>query len=271
MVNLVTPVRVNELRKLQLESKYDKEKTAFLVDGFTNGFNLEYDGPRNIRQESTNLKLNNEEEKIILWNKVMKEVKLKRYAGPFERPPFDFYVQSPIGLVPKDEMDHRLIFHLSYPRNSRKSIYENTDPSKCKVVYPDFCKAILLCAAAGKACKISKSDFKSAFRNLCIRRQDWAWLVMRATSHIDGKDYYFVDKCLPFGASISCAHFQAFSDAISHIMKYKTGKDNVNYLDDFLFVTLLTAMCNAQIDTFLRICSLINFPVSLDKMFWACT
>ena len=33
----------------------------------------------------------------ILWNKVMKEVKAKRYAGPFT----EDFIQSPIGLVPK--------------------------------------------------------------------------------------------------------------------------------------------------------------------------
>ena len=46
-----------------------------------------------------------------LWNKVMKEVELGRYVGPVERPPFDSYVQSPIGLVPKDKgLKTRLIF-----------------------------------------------------------------------------------------------------------------------------------------------------------------
>ena len=37
-----------------------------------------------------------------LWNKVMKGVNLKRYAGPFDSIPFENYVQSPIGLIPKD-------------------------------------------------------------------------------------------------------------------------------------------------------------------------
>ena len=39
---------------------------------------------------------------MILWNKVMKEVEAKRFAGPFEKIPFDNFIQSPIGLVPKD-------------------------------------------------------------------------------------------------------------------------------------------------------------------------
>ena len=80
-----------------------------------------------------------------------------------------------------------------------------------------------------------------------------------------------MDKCLPFGASISCSHFQRFSNAVKHIVEWKTKKGLVNYLDDFLFAALLAFMCNGQVKTFLEVCSLINFPVSMEKTFWATT
>ena len=49
----------------------------------------------------------------------MKEVKEERYAGPFSEPPFTEFIQSPIGLVPKDNgKATRLIFHLLYPKDS---------------------------------------------------------------------------------------------------------------------------------------------------------
>ena len=48
----------------------------------------------------------------------MKEVELGRFAGPYDEPPFEHFVQSPIGLVPKDKgLKTRLIFHLSYPKD----------------------------------------------------------------------------------------------------------------------------------------------------------
>ena len=48
----------------------------------------------------------------------MKEVELGSYARPFDEPPFEYYVESPIGLVPKDKgQKTRLIFYLSYPRS----------------------------------------------------------------------------------------------------------------------------------------------------------
>ena len=51
----------------------------------------------------------------------MKEVSAGRYAGPYEDPPYEYFMQSPVGLVPKDNgkktffKKHYIIFHLSYP------------------------------------------------------------------------------------------------------------------------------------------------------------
>ena len=70
-------------------------------------------------------------DKFELWNKVMKEVKLGRYAGPYVSPPFEYFVQSPIGLVPKAGNKTRLIFHLSFnfgPEDEDKSINFHTPP-----------------------------------------------------------------------------------------------------------------------------------------------
>ena len=47
-------------------------------------------------------------------------------------------------------------------------------------------------------------------------------------------------------------------------------RENINYLDDFLFTALIRAICNKQIKEFLAICALICFPVSLEKTVWAC-
>ena len=45
----------------------------------------------------------------------------------------------------------------------------------------------------------------------------------------------------------------------------------VNYLDDFLFAALIKLLCNGQVNTFLQVCEMINFPVSLEKTFWGNT
>ena len=201
-----TPVNIPTFEKLLRDSKYDAIESEFLLQGFKNGFSIGYAGPENVKIISPNLKFREVGNPTILWNKVMKEVKEKRYAGPFDQIPFEHYIQSPIGLVPKDGgRDTRLIFHLSYPRGKGTSVNENTPESLCSVKYPDFNEAVQLCIREGKGCHISKSDMKSVFRNLGICKRHWQFLVMKATSPIDGKTYYFVDKCLPFGASISCS------------------------------------------------------------------
>ena len=63
--------------------------------------------------------------------------------------------------------------------------------------------------------------------------------------------------------------FRRVSDCIAHIVKVKNnGKVPINYLDDYLFVALLKHLCDGQIDTFLKVCAEIKFPVSMEKTFW---
>ena len=276
LLTVVTPINVDQFHHLLVESNFDTRKTAKLVAGFTRGFAIGYQGDRNIRLTAPNLKLT-VGSPTELWNKVMKEVKLKRFAGPFRSPPFQYFIQSPIGLVDKDGGSAtRLIFHLSYPRLARdkkqRSVNANTPESLTSVNYPDFDQAVRLCMLAGIGCHISKSDLKSAFRNLGIRLEDFMLLVMKAVSPLDGHTYYFVDKCLPFGAAISCALFQEFSDALAHIVRFKNhNKDLINYLDDYFFAEYLKELCNQQVQTFLDICNQISFPVSPEKTVWGTT
>ena len=80
-----------------------------------------------------------------------------------------------------------------------------------------------------------------------------------------------MDKCLPFGSSISYRIFQSFSDVIAFVVTYRTGKLNINYLDDFLFVSFLRAQCKEQVEIFIEVCNSIKLPVALDKTTWGDT
>ena len=263
----------NVLEQLLLESNYDPAKTKFVVDGFRFGFNLKFSKKLQGKQRSPNLKITVGSE-TELWNKVMHEVNLQRYAGPYKDPPFDEFIQSPIGLVPKDGgAKTRLIFHLSYPRGSGRSVNENTPKECCSVKYKDFSDAIMLCLNLSKkgACWMGKTDLVSAFRILGIRPEDWCLLVLKARHPITKEIFYFVDKCLPFGHAISCALFQEVSDALAHIFAFRSSAQAINYLDDFFFADARKKLCNRQIDIFLGICLEINFPVSDDKTVWATT
>ena len=103
LTNIVTPVKVNVFADLLQKSVYDVEETNFLIDGFENGFDIGYQGPLQRQSESGNIPftVGSKEE---LWAKIIKEVKTGRIAGPFKKIPFDNYIQSPVGLVPKAEI-----------------------------------------------------------------------------------------------------------------------------------------------------------------------
>ena len=102
--NLVTPVHVDKFIGLLRESGYSQTETQFLEDGFRFGFDIGYQGPQCRQSTASNLPLR-VGSKIPLWNKLMKEVSLGRVAGPFRSPPFENYIQSPLGLVPKKGSD----------------------------------------------------------------------------------------------------------------------------------------------------------------------
>ena len=182
----------------------------------------------------------------------MKEVKLGRVAGPFEQIPFEHFIQSPIGLVPKAGSDGtRLIFHLSYDfKDGLKLLNSFTPKEKCGVKYKDLdfvvqaylklCEEILqqnedvdeLNDVTRKPTRkelsdrwhqtfaqdhqrkvrqpiyAAKSDIKSAFRILGLSKDSWKWLVIKTRDPLTKEWQFFVNKCLPFGASISCTLFQ---------------------------------------------------------------
>ena len=237
------------------------------MNGFTNGFSLGYKGPTKVRKRSPNLKFT-VGSPTELWNKIMTEVKAKRYAGPFKKIPYRSYIQSPVGLVPKDKgKKTRLIFHLSYPKNGQ-SVNSCIPDEICSVQYPDFMEAVEICLKAGKACYCAKSDMSMAFRNIPLNKKSWCFLILKVAHPITGQVFYFVDKCLPFGASISCVIFQEFSNSVAYLVRHRTNQPLVNYLDDYFFAALKKALCDRQVQIFLHICESICFPVSLEKTYW---
>ena len=101
---------------------------------------------------------------------------------------------------------------------------------------------------------LGKTDLSAAFRMLPLLIKCIYWLVFKVKDLVDGKTKYFIEKCLPFGASISCSHYQRFSNALWHILQFRLknmkGKAVTNYLDDFLFLVLTWLMGNNMIQEF---------------------
>ena len=278
--DVVTPLNVRSYAELLHHTQYDKEKSKFLIEGFTRGFSLEYEGLLCRQDKSRNIPFS-VENATEMWRKVMKEVKLGRFARPYEQPPFTQYVQSPIGLVPKSGGQTRFIFHLSYDFPSGNgSVNSWTSEEKCTVKYKDLDTAVWYSLKLLQETRkqhetsnlyYSKSDLVSAFRTLPVKPQQCWLLVLKAYHPITKKESYFVDLDLPFGHSISCSLFQAVSDSLAHIVEVTSGRYfcQVNYLDDFLYFDVTEQLSNKLVSHFLSICEKISFPVSLEKTSWA--
>ena len=109
---------------------------------------------------------------------------------------------------------------------------------------------------------------------LPLRKDCFQWLILKAVDPRDGKTKYFVKKCLPFGSSISCSHYQRFSNALRHIIEFRTGfrgRAINNYLDDFLFIAFTEMVCNQMIQMFIKLCQELRVPVAFEKTEWAGT
>ena len=215
--DIVTSIRAQVLKQMLIDSNYDPAKTRKLIEGFTNGFDLGYQGPLQRQDTSANLPFR-VGTLVEMWNKIMKEVKLGRYAGPYEKVPYENYVQSPIGLVPKAGNKTRLIFHLSYDFKNHKSINHYTLEAVCSVKYKDIDHAIATCLKMHtmteqlftkfEGVRFSKTDMISAFSVVPSKPCQCFLFIMKATNPENKKTYFFVDKCISFGSSINCAIFQ---------------------------------------------------------------
>lgn len=98
MDTIVTPIDVQAYQSLLENMGYQGDKTKFLIDGFTRGFDIGYRGPRDIKLQSNNMKCRVGSQ-THLWNMVMSEVKENRYAGPFRVCPYENFIQSPLGKI----------------------------------------------------------------------------------------------------------------------------------------------------------------------------
>ncbi len=261
--NLCTLVRVNDFAKY-LEG-YDEKERSYVLQGFKHGFDIGFRGNRERIIIQNNLPSANTYPEI-LWEKIRAEVATGCVAGPFITPPFRTFVQSPVGLVPKSGQPgkFRMIFHLSAP-NPELSVNGQTPRNLCTIKYHNFDEAVQLVQDVGTEAYMGISDMEHAFRQVPIRKKDWSLLVFKAKDPDDGVTKYFVDKCLPFGSTVSCQVYQRVSNAVSWAVSQKTGKPNVNYLDDFFFTDKGHVLTNWQIDCFLEIASDIGFPVSEEK------
>lgn len=201
----------------------------------------------------------------------MEEVKHKRYSGPFDKDKIPYktgYLVNPCGLVPKSVDKTRLINHYSYPDGSSVNDYINDDYSKVK--YQDVQDAVRISLQLLKdnpqaKLHYAKTDASSAFRVLCIHKDDRQCQMLKAENPLSGKMVYFIDLCCGYGSSSSCFLYDKLSRALRHLYKFRTGVEGVVYLDDALQIGISRNNCDYLLMQYLSICAEINLPMSHEK------
>jgi len=112
-----TPIKTARLEHY-LQFYPSRMDAHILLEGFTNGFKINYRGPRQ-SFDCSNL-ISARQHEAELGEKIEKEIQAVRIAGPFKQKPFSNLRLSPIGLVVEkpspgsEKHGCRMIQHLSY-------------------------------------------------------------------------------------------------------------------------------------------------------------
>ena len=112
---------------------------------------------------------------------------------------------------------------------------------------------------------MAKTDLDSAFRNLPMSRETLSLLGIKI------EDLYYLETCLPFGSSESCAIFEKFATWLEWEVTRRSMEELSHYLDDYIFIHQLLQKCQLMLDHFYNICSEINFLVAHQKTEGPCT
>ena len=180
-------------------------------------------------------------------------------AGPFHSLPIPNLRISPIGSVPKKDGGIRIITHLSYPEGN--SVNSFIDPELASVQYSSFDQVVEIVSNLGKGALMGKMDIKSAFRLIPVSPSDFDLFG------IHFNDQYFIDKCLPFGCSMSCNVFEKFSSFLHWLTVQKSNLQSMEHsLDDFFFAGLPNSdQCYRLMSCFESICAELQVPLADDK------
>lgn len=252
-----TTIKVEKLA--QYLEGYDVEKKKYLIDGFTNGFKLEFQGER-VYQFSPNSKSATDRPDIVR-EKIQKELKLGRIIGPFDVCPFPNLKISPLALVPKKKPNSwRLIHNLSYPNRLEVSVNAGISDESASVQYASIDVAIHYIKHLGRTVYMGKTDILSAFRIIPVHPDDYELLGF----HWEGK--FYVDRCLAMGCRTSCKIFETLSTCLEWIALHKLHVAGmVHVLDDFLVLGPSRQHTIAHLSAFIDLCHDIGIPLSADK------
>ena len=239
---------------------FDQVKKGYVVNGFKEGFRLDFD--ESDQPSTPSLSTYNHASAIrradVVSQKLSAEVAAGRMIGPSPTPLYSDQHNSPLALVEKKKPgSYRLIHNLSFPAGS--SVNDQISKYKGSVRYQRIDDAIDSILELGPGCVLSKSDLEHAFKIIPVHGLD----VPKLGIYWEGS--FWCDLTLPMGCRTSCRIFEEFSSALEWILKNKGKLDHTHHvLDDFLLVSL-PELADQQLSIFLSICKYLGIPVVVEK------
>ena len=236
---------------------YDTFKIQYLISGIQGGFRLHFKGqcPKSTsRNHKSALEM-----KEYVNKKIQMELELGRIAGPFNSPPFDPMVCSPIGLIPKkEEGQFRMIHDLSFPKGA--SVNDFVPREFATVKFESFDVFVDLLLELPQGALMAKADIQAAFRILPVHPDDYRLLGFTW----DGSIFY--DRRLPMGASSSCATFECLSNAVQWILKSFNVHWVTHIIDDFMFLgPPESGVCLSYLKFFITLAGALGIPINNKK------
>ena len=211
----------------------DQLAVALALDTIRNGATIGFHGDRTrSRVESNHASAIRAEREVLgLLEKDQRAGTLSQW---YDVPPFQNFVGSPIGAVPKEGADgFRLVKDQSFS-SVGPSVNESIE--KVLLEYELFDDAVASVKAAGVGAKLIKMDVKSAFRTIGIRPHDWHLMGITWTFK-DGKIRFAWDLAANFGCRRSPPAWDRIAKLIAWILRNIVRVPALAYfVDDYLII-----------------------------------
>ena len=234
----------------------------YITDGFRDGFKMGFDRypePREPCPNSRHVRLHPKATRKL----IQAEIQKGHILGPFDTPPVDGMVYSPLNIVPKagsqKESEWRLIHNFTFPYNNQ-SINSCIPPENASIQYHYIDEVIDMALVIGSNAWGARIDISHAFRNAAVHGTE----VRLFGFTFEGK--YYLNACMAFGEASSCFIFEKIATALQWIVSNVTGCHWIShFLDDFPLLERSRLSLVTFMDEFYRIMSDIGMPVAMHK------
>ena len=157
--------------KQELQLHPDRQFAKQIVDYAKYGVPVGYEGPRFYR-ESENwpsaIQYKEAVEKVI-----QNDISRRRKAGPFDHPPFETFVRSPMGAFPKKRSPskYRVIHDLSWPPGQAVNDFIPIENYRLQYMTIDY--IIHRIKNHRQGILLANLDLEDAFKHIMVRPEDW--------------------------------------------------------------------------------------------------